>query len=846
MRHRAKRVAELADRELYPPIVGREHEIEFLRDRLKEAAHGRGSLVLIAGEAGMGKTRLTDEFRKIAAKDGGQIMVGTCTPGAMSPYLPFQDAFEHYYGAKCARARQLGIKGWLKGPEHVGTRQLGIAGWLKGPKESWQSDLSPKSESERTLHATLEFLRKSPAEHPILMILDNLQWADSASIQLLHFLARNSDGLNVLLVGTYRPEELTFEEGGNIHPLLESLRIMRREGICHELRLDRLNHKELRMAVEGMLYGQIDDELFQRIESESEGNPLFAVEVVRLLVQLKSIVPRGGVWKALEKVRIDIPSTVREVILRRIERLPKEQRRLLDCAAVVGELFDPSILEQALGLVRLNLLETLDHIDRSSQLVRATDGLYRFSHEQVRRVTYEEISLPRRKELHRIVGQVIESRLPNESLYGRLSVHFYNAAETSKCLKYSLLAGHSCINMFATPEAIPFFQRVIELAKDDLSLVDYRMQALEGLGDASLEIGLFDWAISSYDDFLKLCSDPKDAIRVLRKSSECWLPTNKSDPSKALDLLNKAEKYGDVDIGEVGRIKRNRGILAIFAGRFKEAERYFSEAEKLFEKSGETEELAYTLLEYRAPYLAQGRVKEALEKGKAARQLFASLQSLEGEATISQWLGQVYYQLGLVKDSLESLARAIEIAEKFGLYSSLFWGHIYRGLVYDSIDDFEPARFEARKALEYALKTESVYQLTDANALLALCEIHLNRIVEGETSCNEALETVKSIPADVRAPAHALVALAHAELLGAKKNWDACNEKFRQAIRLVHGTATELILGATVRTCFGEALLKQGLNSEAKTQFIQAVQLYEKLGNETQTQRIKRILMDLS
>lgn len=818
----------MADGDLHPPLVGREREIKFLQESLKEAVHGRGTLVLIAGEAGIGKTRLADEFRKIAVEDGSRVMLGRCVPGAAVPYLPFQDAFEHYYDTKLAMTKQLGIKGWLK-----------------GPAESWQTNLNPKSESERTLHAALEFLRKLAVKQPILMILDDLHWADSASIQLLHFLARNANDLNVLLIGTYRPEELVIEGRGEVHPLLESLRIMRREDICRELFLDRLDRDELRLAIEGMLEGQIDDELLQKIASESGGNPLFAVEVVRLLVHTKSILSQDGIWKTLEKARIDIPSTVREVILRRIERLPKDQRRLLDCAAVVGEWFNPSVLEEALGLNRLSLLETLDSIDKGSQLITATDGLYRFNHEKVRRITYEEISFSRRKELHKILGQAIEKRLPDESLYADLSVHFYNAVEISKCLKYSLLAGQSCIKMSATPEAIPYFQRVIELAKDDLSLVEYKMPALEGLGDANMEIGLFDSAISFYDHFLKLCSDPKDAIRVLRKSSECCLPTNKSNPPKAFDLLNKAEAYGDVNIVEVGRINRIRGIFANFAGRFDEAERYFSEAEKLFEQSGETEELAYTLLEYESPYLAQGRVAEALEKGKRARQLFSSLQSLEGEANILQWLGQIYFNLGLVKEALESLARKLEITEKFGHYSSSFWAHIYRGLVYDSIDDFASAWFEAAKARDYALKTESAYQLTDANAVLAFCEIRLNRIVDGEKSCNDALKTVESIPTDVRAPAHTLVALAHAELLAAKKNWDASNEEFRQCIRLVHGAVGGLILGATVRTRFGEALLKQGLNSEAKEQFIQAVQLYEMLGNETQTQRIKKILAGL-
>jgi tetratricopeptide (TPR) repeat protein len=383
------------------------------------------------------------------------------------------------------------------------------------------------------------------------------------------------------------------------------------------------------------------------------------------------------------------------------------------------------------------------------------------------------------------------------------------------------------------------------LAKDDSLHAGYKLQALEGLGDANATIGLFDSAMSFFAVFLGLCRDPENKIRVLRKSAECCLPTNKSNPAKALDLLNKAEEFGDVNPNEKGRISRIRGELACFAGKFDEAELCFSEAERLFEQNGEIEELAYTLLEYESPYLAQGRVKEALEKGKRAENLFSTLQSPEGESTILQWLGQVYFNLGLAKEALESLSKKIEIEKKFGHYTSLFWAYTYRCLVYESVDDFESAKTEAAKARECALKTESAYQLTDANALLAHCQIRLNMIDEGERLCNYALDAEKSIPTDVRAPAHVLVALANAELFAAKKNWDASNERFRQGIQLSDGAIAGLIVGTMIRTRFAEVLLKQGLRSEAKAQFSKAAQLYEQLGNETQTQRIRNIITGL-
>jgi len=831
-----------------PPFVGRMREIDLFQSLLEGTFAGRGILVFIAGEAGIGKTRLSEEFTKLAAKKGCRVMVGRCVPDAPVPYLPFQDALEHYLGvksrAKTSRHQRIVESIKRASPEIVEATPI-VGSVLKASAALYREyrgvDLSPESKSERAFHATLEFLRKISLKHPVLIVLDDLQWADSASIQLLHFLARNLGDVRVFIVATYRPEDVSAQKDEKVHPLLDSLRIMRREGICRELFLGNLNFDEIRLAIEGMLGSKIDTELVQKIASESEGNPLFAVEIVRLLVFTKSIAFQDGVWKTVGQVQIDIPSTVKEVILRRIERLSKEERRILECAAVVGEWFDPNVLEEALRLERLNLLEILDSVERNSQLVRAADGLYHFSHGKICEFTYEQVSFPRRKELHRIIAHVIESRLPDEALYGKLSAHFCSAGEDNNCLKYSLLAGQNCLKNFATMEAIPYFQRVIKMAKDSPSLREERLQAFEGLGDANMAMGLFDSAVTFYDNFLELCSNSRNRARVLRKSSECWVPTRKANPSKALDLLGQAEKQCDIEIVEIGRIKRIRGDIAAYTGALDEAERFYSEAEKLFEQIGATEDLAMTFLDVSELYISRGHSKEALEKAKSAAQLFSSLQSLGGELVALLQLGDTYFHLGLVKEALESYARTIEIAEKFGRYSALFWAHLYRGLVYYSIDDFESARLEAIKAHEFSLKTESLYHRALV-AFLANCEIRLNRIAEGEKLCLDALRIVESIPLDIHSPLRGIVILAMAELHAAKKDWAASNERFRQCIEWFPGAVYGILYEAITRTRFGEVLLKQGLNSEAKEQFSKAVQLYEGLGNVSQTQRVKKLI----
>lgn len=812
--------------DLQPPLVGRDYEIKFLEELLQQSSAGRGRLVLIAGEAGIGKSRLADEFGKLAANKGIRVAVGRCVRGARSPYLPFQEALRTL--VKVVEERDLGLRSWLKGPGATF-------------EEHRRRDLALQSESERTLYAVLESLREISAKQAVLLVLDDLHWADSASIQLLHFLARNSDGLRTLLVGTYRPEDLATEGEGRTHPLLESLRIMRREGICHELPLDRLNPDELRLAVDGMLGAPIHEEIFKEIASESAGNPLFAVESVRWLVQTKSITFHDGIWKPAGEVRIDIPSTIREVIFNRIERLTREERRVLEGAAVMGESFDPYVIGEALHADRLHLLEILESIEKNFQLVEASDRLYRFSHEKVRQIMYEQISLPRRRELHRLMGQVLETQTVAEALYARLSLHFCIAEDRNKCVKYSLLAGRGSLQRFALKEAINYFQEVVDGARDDPSFAEERLQALEGLGDANRMQGLYETALSFYQAFLNLCHSSRDIARVLRKSAVCWFPTTKANPSKVKELLDQAEKCGDIETIEQGRIKRLRGNTAVYLGAFAEAENLYSEAERLFEQTGATEELANMLLDYGELYLSEGVVKQALDKGKRAAQLFSTLQSPSGQLLAYYQLGDTYLHLGLVEDALESYARGIEIAIKLGRYSTLAWSHIYRAIVYYSVDDFAAGTAEATKGREYAQKTESHYVLSIANTVLAQCEIYLNRIERAEGLLRESLELLEKVPMDIRTPLRPFTISALALLHAAKRDWTTSDEKFRQSIELIQGAVYGLLYEAMIRTRFGEALLKQGRNSEAQEQFTKAVELYERLGNVPQAQRVGKL-----
>lgn len=818
---------------------------------LGEAISGKGTLILLSGETGIGKTRLVEEFRSMAVSTGCRFLMGCCLPGSPSPYMPFLEAFQRCIAARIVNMpflAQTGIEAHFSANSSPKTPALNGSEHGKTSSHRFREDTftnGSMTSSERALFSTLQALRTMTIKKPVVLCIEDLHWADSASIQLLHFLARNSADLRVLLIGTYRTEGAKKDASGTAHPLLDTLRIMRRESVCHEIYLNPLSIENLKAAIEGMLGSPIDQLLLERLATESGGNPLFAIETVRLLLSTRSIVLQAGTWRTISTDGASVPLTIKEIISRRIERLPRDQRRILDCAAVVGDCFDPETLQAALNLTRLALLEELDYIEKDYQIIHEIEGRYRFDHEVTRRIMYDQISLPKRRELHKIIGEILESRLPDESLYGELSLHFLNACVQEKCVVYSLLAGDSCVRKDAMREAIPYYQRVIDVARDDGAYSDAMLQALEGLGIANTEMCNYQAALLAFGDLLKLSMSAKDRARVLRRSAECWLPTRlgMGDPSKAISLLDSAEGCGEIDGAEKCEVLALRAMTALLQGHFDIAEEHYNRAEVLLTEIGFYGELALQLTNHASLLLSQGSVEKALEKLRAAQEANAKSSDRRGQLGVFHCLGVAEMHRGNLKEALASFDECLEIASKLGDGLGLCWGHMYKGIAYDMMDDFEAAAKEAERGREHALSTESAYLLAGADAFLGHALIRKGDIDEAQGPCHEAVGITRSFDWKIKTPVRGLIVTSMAELHSLQNFDEEGKREFEEAINLFRGGLQGILFEALARNWFGDSLAKQGALSDAETQYMRAIGIYEKLGNHYQSHKIAQIQM---
>ncbi len=255
-----------------PVLVGREKELEELQRYLDSAAKGKGTTVFVSGEAGAGKTRLITEFLRKTKRTEVTVLKGWCLSNAPVPFFPFFEAFNTYFTDEQSEENE---------------NTLEVTGWLKGPSEAGKVGripaISPQVWKDQTFTAVAKTLTSISARRPTILFIDDVHWADSASLALIHYISRAMSSKKVLVLATFRSEELTADSEGRPHPLTETLRLMKRENLYEEIKISNLGQNEVSELAQNMLEGKLKTNFSNTLGKESQGNPLFVVESLRML-----------------------------------------------------------------------------------------------------------------------------------------------------------------------------------------------------------------------------------------------------------------------------------------------------------------------------------------------------------------------------------------------------------------------------------------------------------------------------------------------------------------------------------------------------------------------------------
>lgn len=475
-----------------PIFVGRDNQFAQLRQAWDETASDGLRVVLLAGEPGVGKTRLAAELAARVHGEGATVLAGRCDEDLGVPFQLFVQPLRHFvdHTPDDELENRLGrFRGELVRlvPE--------LAERVPGLPPPIQSD--PETERYRVFDAVAAWLAEASTDHPVLLVLDDLHWAAKPNLLLLRHVLR-SEGLGrMLVVGTYRDTELTHN-----HPLIELVADLRRGTAMGRVLLDGLSLDGVIAYIEeaaGRALDENDVAVARAIHAETQGNPFFVREVLRHLVETGALRRRDGRWDRLPVEELGIPEGVREVVGRRLTRLSETCNRVLRVAAVIGMEFELQVLHAAGDLDEESVLSALEEAVAARLVIESsTHALrYRFTHTLMRETVYGELSTARRVTLHRRVAEALEAvhagRLDDH--LSALAHHYSQAAmpigATKKAVAFACQAGDRALVQLANHDAIKFYQQALDLfdITEGEQDVGERLEILIRLGEAQRRAG---------------------------------------------------------------------------------------------------------------------------------------------------------------------------------------------------------------------------------------------------------------------------------------------------------------------------------------------------------------------
>ncbi|HEX5164139.1 MAG TPA: BREX system ATP-binding domain-containing protein [Thermomicrobiales bacterium] len=505
-------------------IVGREREIGALRDQLRDVLDGHGRLVLISGEAGIGKTTLVANLADVAVAHGCLVLWGHAYDLSVTPpYGPWLELLRRYPAA---------TNGLPLLPAVVEDgRSLATVG------------------SQESLFATVAtFFRAVANQTPLVLVLDDLHWADQASLDFLRYLARQISHDRILLLATYRSDEIHRH-----HPLFDLLPLLVRESGAERLevhRLDAAGHRAL--VANRYTLPQVDtDRLVQYLELHAEGNPLFALELLRTLEDEGNLRQTDAGWSLGDAAQVRVPPLLRQVIDRRLARLGDNARSLLQVAAIIGQEVPLDLWQQIVEASDDALIDAIEQGQVTNLLDEVAGGAsYRFQHALLREALYEGVVSLRRRSWHRKVAEALATQ-PNP-VPDVVAYHFQQAGDV-RAVAWLLESGRRARMAYATASAIDRFETALALDEQHDGASGLRGWLLAGLATCGALYSNTDERLRTLNEAMDFAAQTNDDVLMgLCEWSSTFLAT--SGPGSALQLYKARDRIQALPPEDRGRL----------------------------------------------------------------------------------------------------------------------------------------------------------------------------------------------------------------------------------------------------------------------------------------------------
>jgi tetratricopeptide (TPR) repeat protein len=647
------------------PYVGRERDLDALLAAFESVRAGRGQVVFIVGEAGIGKSRLLHEFRRRLAEVSHTWLEGRCASYARTtPFHAIDDALRRRIGID---DRDDEASALAKLEQHETERGGGLEWTLPfvrrllslpaGDAEVDAMDaMTRRSETCRALQ--MRFLR-SAGRQPLVLVIEDLHWIDAASEEFLGFLADSVAAARVLLVFTHRP--------GYQHPFGDRSYHVR-------IPLQTLSDEAMASMVAAVLEtADLPFELHRLIADKAEGNPLFIEEVTRSLLEEGVLsIEQGRVALARNLVEVAVPDRIQDVLMARLDRLADEPKRAIQIASVIGREFALRLLARISEVGgRLDaIVGELRALELIYEKASHPELAYMFKHALTHDVAYESVLVQKRKALHRIVGSAIEE-LYRERLaehYEALAHHFGEAEEWERALRYHELASEKSVAAYANYAAADHCRKALTIAgRLGDGVPDTRLLVLaRRLAECCWWLSEFQASGEAYRLAADFAEDPRERSMVITRAGLSFLWSHDYERARAAEAeaLSLASEHGADAARAFGRIAEDEHQL--IRGKRLTDDAQAERATELAERSGDSSVVVAGLshLAQRAEW--RGEFRRAIRFGERAVAL-AARDRLAGETLFPQWfLGIAYTAVGEYGRGIRILSQGLELCDRIG------------------------------------------------------------------------------------------------------------------------------------------------------------------------------------
>lgn len=643
-------------------MVGRLPQLQVLAGHLDAVRAGSGRTVFITGEAGVGKTRLASEFLlRVRSETGVRVLKGRCHDADRpSPYGPFVEALRSYFREQDAEAVTRITGPWA--------RELStLLPELAAMAPSGRSQADPQGEMRRLSEAVHRVVRPQEEDCCRILLLEDLHWADSASLDVLSYLAHAVEGDPLLLLATYRSDELRRHD-----PLLRLTAQLSRERLYHEVPVPPLTRDELTVMLEATLQRRVSDRIAYTLHDRTGGNPFFSEELLR------SILDRGDLDTMLERMqpgkhvkRPALPDPLKRIILSRVLDLNEAELAVLRYAAVIGRHFDFELLRRVTGLNEEELLRCVRVlVDRQlvveEDLTGSEEDRYMFRHALTREAVYGDQLGRERRVRHREIVRAMEDLYDGAELESHadgLAYHCLRAGEPITASRYARLAAERAASMYAYRDAVGHYEMALELL--DTEEPRERATILERLGELSVPLGETDLYTRYWEEARRLYERAGDRHKVgdllVRLAEASW---ERGDNEAAFDSL--------------------------------------AEALEVLESEPPGRELAMVCTGFAAFHMLSSQYRDSVEWGEKALRLADDLAAEDLKVGALRYVGWSLMEVGKAHSGLERLETGLELAKRLGPPREIIWAYSSLGEMLAELGQVGRASALLRECIKFA------------------------------------------------------------------------------------------------------------------------------------------------